>query len=69
LAGTYSVDCTNEEEAIYLKVWLDAGLTEEVKVPSDEKYLKRILPELEKLHTTTSQVISECLESINSQKM
>ena len=63
------IQCVNEEEARYLKVWLDAGLTEEVKTPTDEKYLKRILPELEELHANISRIISEHLESITSQKL
>ena len=69
VADKHFVDCANEEEARYLKVWLDAGLTEEVKEPTDEKYLKRILPELEELHANISRIISEHLESITSQKL
>ena len=69
VAGKERIQCVNEEEARYLKVWLDAGLTEEVKVPTDEKYLKRILPELEELYTNISRIISEQLESITSQKL
>jgi len=69
VAGKERIQCVNEEEARYLKVWLDAGLTEEVKAPTDEKYLKHILPELEELHTNISRIISEHLESITSQKL
>ena len=69
VAGKERIQCINEEEARYLKVWLDAGLTEEVKAPTDEKYLKRILPELEELHANISRIISEHLESITSQKL
>ncbi len=69
VAGKERIQCINEEEARYLKVWLDAGLTEEVKTPTDEKYLKRILPELEELHANISRIISEHLESITSQKL
>ena len=69
LAGKNYIQCENEQEARYLKVWLDAGLSDEVKVPTDEKYLKRILPELEKLQTKISKIISEHLESITSQKL
>ena len=69
VAGKERIQCANEEEARYLKVWLDAGLTEEVKAPTDEKYLKRILPELEELHTNIFRIISEQLESITSQKL
>ena len=69
VAGKERIQCANEDEARYLKVWLDAGLTEEVKTPTDEKYLKHILPELEELHTNISRIISEHLESITSQKL
>ena len=69
LAGKDFIQCENEQEARYLKVWLDAGLSDEVKVPNDEKYLKRILPELENLQARISKIISEHLESITSQKL
>jgi hypothetical protein len=69
VAGKDFIQCSNEEEARYLKVWLDAGLSEKVKVPTDEKYLKRILPELEKLQARISRIISEHIESITSQKL
>ena len=69
MAGKDYIQCANEEEAKYLKVWLDAGLADEVKVPIDEKYLRRILPELEKLQAKISGIISEHLESITSQKL
>ena len=69
VAGKQRIQCANEDEARYLKVWLDAGLTEEVKAPTDEKYLKCILPELEELYTNISKIISEHLESITSQKL
>jgi len=69
VAGKDFIQCSNEEEARYLKVWLDVGLSEEVKVPTDEKYLKHILPELEKLQARISIIISEHIESITSQKL
>ncbi len=69
VAGKDFIQCSNEEEARYLKVWLDAGLSEEVKVPTDEKYLKHILPELEKLQARISRIIFEHIESITSQKL
>jgi hypothetical protein len=69
VAGKDFIQCSNEEEARYLKVWLDAGLYEDVKVPNDEKYLRRILPELEKLQARITRIISEHIESITSQKL
>jgi len=69
VAGKDTIQCESEEEARFLKVWLDAGISEEVKVPTDAKYLRRILPELETLQAKISKIISEHLESITSQKL
>ena len=69
MAGKDTIQCESEEEARFLKVWLDAGISEEVKVPTDAKYLRRILPELETLQAKISKIISEHLESITSQKL
>ena len=62
-SGKDFVECRSEEEARYLKVFLDAGLRE-VRVPKDDKYLQNILPELEKLKIKTDEVINSYLESI-----
>jgi hypothetical protein len=42
---------------------------EEVKVPTDEKYLQGILPELERLQAKILKVIAEHVDSISSQKL
>ena len=68
-SGKNIIECANEEEARYLKIWLEAGLSEEIKVPTDVKYLKCILPEIEELQAKISRMISEHLESITSQKL
>ncbi|MBM3238005.1 SAM-dependent DNA methyltransferase [Candidatus Poribacteria bacterium] len=57
------IECRSEEEARYLKVFMDAGMTE-IGVPGDEEYLKIILPELEQLKTRIDEIINSYLESI-----
>jgi len=61
--GKNHIDCISEEEARYLKVWLESGL-EKVKVPKDETYLKKILPELENLKIKIEQIVENYLSSI-----
>jgi len=60
--------CPSEEEARYLKIFLESGL-EEVKMPNDNRYLKTILPELEKLKARTDEIVNSYLESIVSTKI
>jgi hypothetical protein len=69
VSGKKAIQCESEAEARYLKVWIDSGLMEEVKVPTDERYLKGILRELERLHARILKVISEHVDSISSQKL
>jgi hypothetical protein len=61
------IDCASELEARYLKVWLDAGM-EEIKVPKDQVYLEKIVPELETLKTTMDEVIEPNLSFIANPK-
>jgi len=62
------IDCQNEAEAEYLKNWLESGL-DAIKVPKDESYIKKILPELNALKVKIDQIISEHISSITSQKL
>jgi len=62
-SGRRSIECKSESEAQYLKVWLSAGLTE-IKVPGDEKYLKRIVPELVAEKKKIDKIINSYLDSI-----
>ena len=62
-SGGDFVECRSEEEARYLKVFLDAGLRE-ICVPKDDEYLQNILPELERLKTRIDEIINSYLESI-----
>jgi len=62
-SGKDFIECRSEEEARYLKVFLDAGLRE-IRVPKDDEYLQNILPELERLKTRIDEIINSYLESI-----
>lgn len=62
-SGKKRIDCKSEEEARYLKVFLDSGLTE-IKVPKEKEYLKSILPELEELKMKIDTIVNSYLESI-----
>jgi len=67
-SGKDHIDCQSEAEAEYLRVWLGSGL-EEVKVPKDESYILKILPELKALKGKIDQIITEHISTITSQKL
>lgn len=67
-SGKDHIDCQSEAEAEYLKIWLEAGL-DEVKVPKEEAYLLKILPELKALKEKIDQIITDHISSITSQKL
>lgn len=62
-SGKKYLECNSEEEARYLKVFLEAGV-DKVKIPKDIKYLKTILSEIETLNEKISDIINSYLESI-----
>lgn len=66
-SGKNSVECATETEAEYLKCFAGTGL-ETVIVPKDEKYLKKILPELQELRKRTDSIIEDDVKSILSKK-
>ena len=57
--------CASEDEAKYVKVFLEAGLNE-VQLPGDEKYLHSIIPELEKVKKRNDDIVNSFLDSILS---
>lgn len=61
-------ECRSEEEARYLKVFLDAGM-KEFLVPKDEEFLKAILPELETLKSKIDRIINSYAETILDSKI
>jgi hypothetical protein len=67
-SGKDFIECRSEEEARFLKVFLDAGLRE-ICVPNDDEYLRDILPELEKLKTKSDEIINSYLETVLDRKI
>jgi len=66
-SGKETIECLNETQARYLKVWLEAGL-EKVAVPVETGYLDTVIEELESIMNHTKQVIDEHLSSIFDRK-
>jgi len=66
-SGKSEVSCRSEEEARYLKLLFDTGLTS-VKVPKDDAILESLLPELEALKAKADAVLNSYLESIVDSK-
>lgn len=63
-----SVPCRSEAEARFLKVYVDAGMTE-VAIPKDDTYLEQILPELERLKVRTDEIIESYLDTIPDRRV
>ena len=61
------IECESEMEANYLKNFVGTGVTA-VKIPKDNKYLKHILPELERIRQNIDTIIEEDVLSIISPK-
>jgi type I restriction-modification system DNA methylase subunit len=61
------IECESEIEANYLKNFVGTGVTA-VKIPKDNKYLKHILPELERIRQNIDTIIEEDVLSIISPK-
>src|SRR3989338_348548 len=68
ISGKEYIDCQSEAEAEYLKIWLESGL-DEVKVPKDEAYLSKILPELKAIKERMDQIIYDHISSITNHKL
>ena len=62
------LECRSEDEARYLKVWMESGMNE-ISVPKDEEYLKTIVPELEALKKKIDQVIHDYTFGILNRKI
>lgn len=63
LCGKHTIECETEEEARYLKIFLDLGLTE-IKMPKDIKFLREITPLLEKNKKQLDEIMNEFMVSI-----
>jgi hypothetical protein len=62
------IECRSEDEARYLKIFLEAGL-EKVRVPKDDKYLRMIVAELETLKSKMDKIINSYAETILDAKI
>jgi len=62
--GKDSIECHLEEEARYLKLFLDSYVTGIVCVPIDDDYLKMIVPRLEKLKKKIDEIIEFRVDGI-----
>lgn len=63
VCGKHQVECATEEEARYLKIFLDIGLTE-IKIPRDHKFLCEILPELETCKIGIDEIMNDFMKGI-----
>jgi len=62
------IECRSEEEARYLKVWIESGVRE-ISIPADDEYLKTIVLELEELKKKIDQVIHDYTFGILNRRM
>jgi len=67
-SGKRSIDCRSEEEARFLKIFLEVGF-EEVKVPKDDKILSQLLLELEEMKHVADELIEEQAEGLLSRRL
>jgi len=67
-SGKAYMDCRSEDEARFLKVFLEAGM-QEVKVPKDDKILQAMVPKLEDLKKDIDEIIEEESEGLLSRRL
>ena len=60
--------CETEQEARFIKIFLDYDL-DEISIPEEIDYLTEIIPEFEKLSDRINEIIDESLETIYSSKL
>lgn len=68
VSGKSHFACHSENEARYLKIWLDVG-QETIKMPKDQQYLEKVVGDLETLKSQIDQTIENYLSSILDQKL
>jgi hypothetical protein len=66
-SGKRHIECSSEEEARYLKIFLEAGL-DKVKIPKEEDNLNDMLPQIETLRSRIDKIVNSYLESIVDKK-
>lgn len=57
------IECRSEEEARYIRVFMDL-MAHTIYIPKDDAVIKKILPELERIHKKTDEILSEYLKSL-----
>jgi hypothetical protein len=62
------IECRSKEEARYLGILIDSGMTE-ISVPKDDEYIKSILPEMERIKTKIDEILNSYLETILDRKI
>jgi hypothetical protein len=67
-SGEDFIECRSEEEARYLKVFIDSRVAE-VFVPTDDQDLKTILPNLENLKRKIDEIVNSYLETVLNRKI
>lgn len=67
-SGKEYVECRSEEEARFLKVFLDSDVRE-VYVPNDDNYLKEILPPLENIKTKSDETTEDFLYGVVNRQL
>lgn len=66
--GHKYIQCASEAEAEYLKIFMEARLSS-VAIPKDEKYLKKVLPELKELKRKHDDIIEDHIDTLFSRKL
>ena len=67
-SGKNYIECRSKEEAQFLQIYFDAGMTD-VSVPEDNEYLKSILPDLEYLKTEIDKIIGHYVDGVFNRKI
>ncbi|OGV96855.1 hypothetical protein A2W24_01690 [Microgenomates group bacterium RBG_16_45_19] len=67
-SGKAYLDCRSEDEARFLKVFLEAGI-QEVKVPKEDKILNKIVPKLVELKKDIDEIIEEESEGLLNRRL
>jgi hypothetical protein len=62
------IECRSEAEARFLKIFIEARMTE-IRVPKDDEYLKSILPELEEIKNWTEEVLNSYCETLMNRQL
>jgi len=68
ISGRKHVDCKTEDEAKYLKIFLEAGI-DKVKIPKQGLHLKQILPELQQIKRKIDKIIESDISTIINVKL